>query len=152
MIGIYKMAENTRGKPLKVLIADDDEGDRYILKLAFQEIIASFELEFAFDGQKVLDCLNEKLIHRTEFPDVIFLDLNMPIKDGREALSEIRANPTFRNIYIVIYSTSNSPEDRQSTLDMGADCYYTKPSDLNDLIEILKIIHREATKVPGANL
>ncbi|MEP7171012.1 MAG: response regulator [Bacteroidota bacterium] len=95
------------GKKISILLADDDADDRDLFKEAIEETKLNVNLDFAEDGK----CLIDLLCNEKRLPDLIFLDLNMPYKTGMECLAEIRNNSTFKDIPVVIYSTSSSIKD-----------------------------------------
>jgi CheY-like chemotaxis protein len=131
-------------KPVTILMADDDEDDRDLARLAMQEGRLANDLRFVHDGEELLDYLH----HRDRFagdsprPGLILLDLNMPRKDGREALKEIKADPELRHIPVIILTTSKAEEDILRSYDLGANGFITKPVTLDGLIEVMKVIRR----------
>jgi two-component system response regulator len=128
---------------MKILIADDDDDDRVLASNVFREINKTIDVSFVKDGQELMDNLNLDIKSKKVLPDLIMLDLNMPRKDGRVALKEIKSNPKFRNLDVIIFSTSSSEEDKNYTLALGAKKYIVKPSDYNLLIEIFRGISDE---------
>jgi CheY-like chemotaxis protein len=125
---------------MKILMADDDADDRTLASIALKELNTEHEIDFVNDGQELLDYLHHKITTRSLLPDLILLDLNMPRKDGRVALKEIKTNTAFRHLDVVIFSTSASEDDRKNTLSNGAKNYFVKPSDYNKLLEVFKTI------------
>lgn len=121
--------------PLLILLADDDEGDRLIFKEAFQELTVNTTVESVNNGVELMEWLNEK---QPQLPQLIFLDLNMPSKNGLQCLKEIRSNKNLKDVSIAIYSTSNNKKDVEETFHNGANIYITKPSDFNELKEVLE--------------
>jgi CheY-like chemotaxis protein len=119
-------------------MADDDADDRALAQIAFKELRTEHELSFVKDGQELIDHLNGLVKDKKVLPDLILLDLNMPKKDGRVALKEIKATPSLRHIEVYIFSTSASEEDKRNTLGGGARKYIVKPSDFTQLKKILK--------------
>ena len=139
-------ASNLSGKPITILMADDDEDDRMLAREALEECRLANNLHFVQDGEELLDYL----YHRGKFdsqtqsprPGLILLDLNMPRKDGREALQEIKADPELRQIPVVVLTTSQAEEDIYRTYDLGANSYITKPVTFESLVEVMKILGR----------
>ncbi len=132
--------------PITVLIADDDPEDRMLIEDAFEESRLANPLEFVEDGEELLDYL----YRRNRFSDpstsprprLILLDLNMPRKDGREALKEIKSDPHLRQIPIVVMTTSKAEEDILRTYDLGVNSFITKPVTFEGLVEIVKMLGR----------
>ncbi|MDZ7755810.1 response regulator [Rhodohalobacter sp.] len=120
--------------PLRILLADDDEGDRLVFQEIFKEMDRDTTVHMVNDGQQLIDFLNKK---NHPFPHIIFLDLNMPNMNGIECLKEIRSDDKCSNISIAIYSTSSSEKDIEETFLHGANIYITKPADYSDLKKVL---------------
>jgi len=133
-------------KPITILMADDDADDRQLTKEAFAESMIRNDLRFVEDGEELLDYLNR----RGKFtdpatsprPGLILLDLNMPRKDGREALKEIKDDPRLRSIRIVVMTTSKAEEDINRTYNLSASSYITKPVTFEGLIEVIRVLGR----------
>jgi CheY-like chemotaxis protein len=122
-------------EPIKILLADDDEDDRLFFKDAFSEIKIKTNVRFVNDGVELMNYLNQ---HTDQLPNILFLDLNMPRKSGRECLTEIKRMTHLQNIAIAIYSTSSSEKDIEDTFIDGANIYIKKPSDFASLKRILE--------------
>ena len=114
-------------------IDDDDEDDRLFFTDAFSELKINTKVQTFNDGLALMNFLNSTNI----FPNILFLDLNMPIKNGIECLEEIKKNPRFNDIAIAIYSTSSSEEHIEETFVKGANIYIKKPSDFATLKKTL---------------
>jgi len=135
---------NRHGKPITILMADDDPDDRMMTQEAFEESRLANDLRFVENGVELMDYLHR----RGKFadpassprPGLILLDLNMPKKDGREALQEIKADPKLRNIRIVIMTTSKAEEDILRTYDLGASSYVTKPVTFSALVDVIQTL------------
>ena len=126
-------------RPLHVLLADDDEADRMLFKDAFSELQVKTIVQTVKDGVELMDFLNKDGIR---LPHLLFLDLNMPRKNGIECLKEIRNSERLKKLSIAIYSTSDSEKDMEETFLAGANIYITKPSDYGTLKQILsKSVH-----------
>jgi two-component system response regulator len=125
-------------------MADDDPDDRLMTKDAFKESCLANDLRFVENGVELLDYLYQ----RGKFsdpasaprPSIILLDLNMPKKDGREALEEIKKDPKLRHIRIIILTTSKAEEDIYRTYDLGAASYITKPVTFEALVEVVRTL------------
>ena len=131
-------------KSMTILLADDDPDDRMLTRDAFEESRLRNNLEMVEDGEELMDYLN----HRGRYegnsskarPGLILLDLNMPRKDGREALKEIKSNPELRRIPIVVLTTSKAEEDIVRTYDLGVNSFVVKPVTFEALVDVLKTI------------
>jgi two-component system response regulator len=132
--------------PMTILVADDDADDRLLIEEAFDESRLANEIHFVEDGEQVMWYLrreNEfKYLSGRPFPGVVLLDLNMPRKDGREALREIKADPALCRIPIVVLTTSHAEEDIASTYGLGVSSFITKPASFEGLADALKILCR----------
>jgi PleD family two-component response regulator len=117
-------------KSINILLADDDLGSREIFIDAIAEIAPYARVRTAANGQKLMNVL---LSETEPVPDIIFLDLNMPLKNGHECLQEIRNNERLRDIPVIIYSTSSNEDHIDDTYDGGANFYLIKPDSFNDL-------------------
>ena len=126
-----------------ILIADDDHDDQYMIKQAFANIKFTANVQFVNDGVELMDYLNKrgKFQERALMsPKVILLDLNMPKKDGRECLKEIKGNPNLKKIPVIVYSTSSNPDDMSYAYEHGASSYITKPYSYKELIHTMDVI------------
>ena len=120
---------------LHVLLADDDEDDRNFFKEALQEIKVKTVVTLVNDGLQLMNYLTQPL---NKLPNVIFLDLNMPVKSGLECLREIRRDKRLRDLAVAIYSTSSSDENIEEAFVQGANIYIKKPSDFSMLKNVLE--------------
>jgi CheY-like chemotaxis protein len=125
-------------------MADDDEDDRLLTQQALQEGRVLNSLYFVEDGEQLMDFLNRRGQYtdpaRAPRPGLILLDLNMPRKDGREALREIKADPALRRIPVVVMTTSQAEEDIYRSYDLGANSFVTKPVTFDRLVELMKAL------------
>src|SRR5262245_44921818 len=132
------------GKPVTIVMADDDADDRQMTREAFEESRLVNDLRFVEDGEELLDYLNRRGKYAdpaaSPWPGLILLDLNMPKKDGREALREIKADPRFKNIRVVIMTTSKAEEDICRSYDLSAASYITKPVTFAGLVDVVKTL------------
>jgi CheY-like chemotaxis protein len=119
---------------LHILLADDDEDDRLFFKDAIEELKVKTIVTAVNDGVQLMNYLNTA---DAQLPHVVFLDLNMPRKDGMQCLKEIRSDVRLKNLSIAIYSTSSSEEDIEETFVRGANIYIKKPNDFGALKKIL---------------
>ena len=131
-------------KPISILVAEDDPDDRELAREAFEENHLANDLRFVEDGEELLDYLYQRGKYAGEnappLPGLILLDLNMPRKDGREALQEIKADPRLRHIRIVVMTTSKAEEDVIRSYDLSASSYITKPVTFERLVEVVKTL------------
>jgi CheY-like chemotaxis protein len=121
-------------KPIYILLADDDEADRLLFTEAFEELKIKSVVHTVNDGVQLMEYLAKKDI---TLPHIIFLDLNMPRKNGLQCLKEIRNDKSFNDVFVSIYSTSSSEKDMEDTFYGGANVYIHKPNDFNTLKEVL---------------
>ena len=129
-------------RPLTVLMADDDEEDRMLVREAWEECLLANDLRFVTDGVQLLDYLHRRAEYAdpadSPRPGLILLDLNMPRKDGREALAEIKEDPELRKIPIVVLTSSAAEEDILRSYDLGVSSYCTKPVTFDRLVELMR--------------
>ena len=131
-----------RSAPVLILVAEDDLDDREFTQDAFEEVHAN-ELHFVDDGQQLIDYLTHSNGYMPETaprPGLILLDLNMPKKDGREALAEIKSNPDLRSIPVIVLTTSKDQDDIYRSYQLGAASYITKPPTFEGLVQAVKTI------------
>jgi CheY-like chemotaxis protein len=140
---------NFTTKSMKILMTDDDSDDRLLALLEFKKLNAAHSIDFVTDGVELIEYLNSRIKKNRELPDLILLDLNMPRKDGREALKEIKSNPKLKQLDIIIFSTSTSEQDKKYTLDLGAKSYIVKPTNQEQLTEIFRKICEDLGEKPG---
>lgn len=137
---------NKNGNAITILLADDDPDDRMLAKEAFVESRLRNQLEMVEDGEELMDYLTQRGkysgANQKPKPDLILLDLNMPRKDGREALREIKSSPELRRIPIVVLTTSKADEDVIRTYDLGVNSFITKPVTFEALVEVLTALGR----------
>ncbi|WP_041524040.1 response regulator [Gilvimarinus agarilyticus] len=135
---------NVEKKPLIILMADDDADDRLLAEEALVESRVLNELHFAEDGVELIEYLKGEgqYADRSKYPlpGLILLDLNMPKKDGREALAELKADPALRRIPVVILTTSKAEEDMIKGYDLGAASYISKPVTFEALVDLMRTL------------
>ncbi|MBV8518111.1 MAG: response regulator [Acidobacteria bacterium] len=133
------------GRPIVILLADDDEEDRMLAADALHASRVANDLRFVEDGEELLEYLYRRGRYANvdaPTPGLILLDLNMPRKDGREALREIKADPDLRRIPVVVLTTSKAEEDIYRTYDLGANSFITKPVSFDGLVAVMRDIGR----------
>ena len=150
------MATNKQPRPITILMADDDADDRQMTREAFEESRVANDLRFVENGVELMDYLKRRGKYgdpaSSPRPGLILLDLNMPKKDGREALKEIKADPRLKNIRVVILTTSKAEEDIYRSYDLSAASYITKPVTFEGLVEVVKALGKywlEIVELPG---
>lgn len=126
-----------------LLVADDDPDDQYFFQEAIEMISSEgTELHFAFDGAQLLRFLQRTALEQYQ-RNLIVLDLNMQVKDGQTTLREIKANPAYADIPVVILTTSGNPEDLRYCREHGAAACYQKPRSVVELLDIVRGMYRE---------
>lgn len=129
---------------ITILIADDDPEDRMLMEEAFVESRLANALRFVEDGEQLMDYLYQRGHYADPLssprPGVILLDLNMPRKDGREALREIKSDPSLRQIPIVVLTTSRAEEDVFRSYDLGVNSFVTKPVTFAAMVDLMKTL------------
>lgn len=133
-------------KSMVILMADDDADDRLLAKDALNECKITNALHFVENGEELLDYLRQEgkyaSLVDTPRPGLILLDLNMPRKDGREALQEIKADPKLRSIPVVVLTTSKADTDISRIYELGANSFITKPVSFDALIKVMSdLVH-----------
>jgi len=131
-------------RSITILLADDDADDRMMAADALEESRLANDLKCVEDGEELMDYLR----HRGKFagsneaprPGLILLDLNMPRKDGREALKEIKADPELRSIPVIVLTTSKAEEDIYRTYDLGVNSFITKPVNFESLVAVMRAL------------
>ena len=141
---------------ISILMADDDEDDRLLAADALQRAHIINPLFCVTDGEELMDYLRLRGKYTSSIvaprPGIILLDLNMPRKDGREALQEIKRDPDLRSIPVVVFTTSETPEDVERVYAMGGNSYISKPVTFEGLVSTLKTLGEfwfQAARLPG---
>ena len=132
----------TPRKSISLLIAEDDEDDRMLTRKAFENNNLINRIMFVGNGEELMDYLYRRGIYEDRslypWPDLILLDLNMPRKNGREALKEIKEDSELRRIPVIILTTSKEQEDIVRSYDLGVNSYITKPVTFEGLVRVLQ--------------
>ena len=142
-------------RPFTILLADDDEEDRELARDALQDSRLANEMKFVTDGQDLLDYLRHQgrwTEQEAPRPGIILLDLNMPKKDGREALAEIKADESLRQIPVVVLTTSSDEADVLRSYDLGVNSFITKPVTFSSLVNVMSAWTKywfEIVELPG---
>ena len=145
-------------KPIDILLAEDDEDDYLLISEALKESRLANKMHWVKDGEELMDYLHRRGNfadpERSPFPGIILLYLNMPRKDGREALKEIKTDPALRKIPIIILTTSKAEEDILRSYDLGVNSFIRKPVQFEDFVEMVKVLGRywfEIVELPGGH-
>ncbi|MEM7555086.1 MAG: response regulator [Cyanobacteria bacterium P01_A01_bin.84] len=127
-----------------ILMADDDDDDCVLAREALEESQLVTELHIVRDGEELMDYLYRRGIYDNQknlpLPNIILLDLNMPKKDGREVLREIKADPQLRQIPVIVLTTSKAQEDIYRSYDLGANSFIIKPRSFASFVEVMRTI------------
>ena len=145
-----------KNKPITLLLADDDPDDRLLARQALEKSRLANDLRCVEDGEELLDYLRRRGKYadpkESPRPGLVLLDLNMPRKDGREALREIKSDPRLRDIPVVVLTTSKAEEDIARSYNLGVNSYITKPVKFSALVEVMKALGKywfEIVELPG---
>lgn len=131
----------SEGKTVEILLVEDNPGDARLAQEAIREAKVNNRLTWVPDGVEAMNFLRKKgTFADAPRPDLILLDLNLPKKDGREVLAEIKADEQFRRIPVVVLTTSQAEEDILKAYNLNANCYITKPVDLEQFLKIVRSI------------
>jgi chemotaxis family two-component system response regulator Rcp1 len=135
------MDVQTLGRPIEILLVEDNEGDVRLTKEALKENKMRNNLNVVSDGVEAMNFLCRQWIYaRAPHPDLILLDLNLPKKDGREVLAEIKSDEDLKRIPVVILTTSKAEEDIVKTYNLHANCYVTKPVGFDEFAVVVRSI------------
>ncbi len=130
-----------KSRPLNILLIEDNPGDVRLTQEAFKEGKVDINLHVAMDGVEAIEYLQGKgTVGGKPLPDLILLDLNLPKKDGREVLEEIKADPDLLRIPVVVLTTSNAEQDILRTYNLHANCYINKPVDFDNFFDVIQKI------------
>lgn len=130
-----------RIKPFQILLVEDNPGDVMLTQEAFQDGKLVHQLSVAGDGEEALDFLYQRGAHAgAPRPDLILLDLNLPKKDGREVLAELKNDPELRHIPVIVLTTSEAEMDVWNAYKLHANCYLTKPIQMNDFFRKIRLV------------
>jgi chemotaxis family two-component system response regulator Rcp1 len=144
--------KRTKGEPIEILLVEDNPGDARLAMEALKDAKVRNELHWVKDGVQAMEFLRRQGEYAdTPRPDVILLDLNLPRKDGREVLAEVKGDEQLRRIPVVILTISADEQDILRSYDMHANCYITKPLDLDQFMQVVRSIEDfwlEIVKLP----
>lgn len=146
------MSSRTTGGPIEILLVEDNPGDVRLTVEAMKEAKVRNRMSVAADGEEAMAFLRRQGKYaNASRPGLILLDLNLPKKDGREVLAEIKSDPTLRRIPVVVLTTSRAEEDIVKSYDLHANCFITKPVDLGQFLGVVRSIEDfwlEVVKLP----
>ena len=149
------MNQDTNGRRVEILLVEDNPGDVRLTQEALKEAKVHNNLSVVGDGVEAMAFLHREGSYATvPRPDIVLLDLNLPRKDGREVLAEVKADPDLRRIPVVILTTSKVEEDILKTYDLHANCFITKPVDFDQFIKVVQSIEGfwlSIVQLPGTN-
>lgn len=138
---MYPNGNHADGSPIEILLVEDNPGDVRLTQEALKEGKVRNHLSVVDDGAKAIDYLFRRDAYaQAPRPDLILLDLNLPKKDGREVLAEIKGDASLRSIPVVVLTTSQADEDVVRAYDLHVNCYITKPIDLYQFLNVVKAI------------
>lgn len=130
-------------RPIEILLVEDNAGDARLTREALREGRVHNRLHYARDGVEALAFMRREGPYvDVPTPDLILLDLNLPRKDGREVLAELKDDPRLRLVPVVVLTTSEAEQDILKTYELHANCYITKPVDLDKFLEIIRMIEQ----------
>jgi chemotaxis family two-component system response regulator Rcp1 len=135
------MKSESSGQPIKILLVEDNPGDARLTFEALRDAKVRNEVSHVVDGEQAMEFLHRQgRFADAPKPDLILLDLNLPKKDGRAVLAEIKSHEGLRRIPVVILTTSQAEKDVMATYDLHANCYISKPVDLDEFMEVVRRI------------
>ncbi len=141
--------------PVDIIVAEDDDDDFLFIEKSFQRAHCKNELNRAKDGEELMTMLHNRLNSTgmgTPHSFIVLLDLNMPKKDGREALKEMRSHPLLRRVPVIVLTTSQSDEDIIRSYDLGVNCFLRKPASFDGFVEIMDRLNKfwfELVEIPA---
>ena len=127
-------------KCLRILLVEDSPSDVRLIREALKETPVSVEITVAYDGVEAMNLLHLSEAGKAERPDLVLLDLNLPRKNGREVLAEVKSSPSLKQIPVLVMTSSRADEDIAQAYALNANCYITKPGDLGEYISVVRAI------------
>ena len=130
-----------KSRPINLLLIEDNPGDVRLTQEAFKEGKLTYQMDVVMDGVEAIHFLRRRPPYdNAATPDIILLDLNLPKKDGREVLAEIKADENLRRIPVIVLTTSNAEQDILKSYDLHVNCYINKPVDFDKFFDIIQMI------------
>jgi chemotaxis family two-component system response regulator Rcp1 len=149
------MMKHTNGRPVEILLVEDNPGDVRLMVEALKDAKVNNNLHVASNGEAAMEFLRREGNHaEAPTPDLVMLDLNLPKKDGREVLAEIKEDPDLKHIPVVVITTSAAEEDILKSYKLHANCYITKPVNFEQFIKVVHSIEEfwlTVVRLPGKN-
>jgi CheY-like chemotaxis protein len=146
---------NQQGRPIEILLVEDNPGDVRLTIEAFKEAKVCNKLNVVEDGEEAISYLrNEGKYSNAPIPDLVLLDLNLPKKDGREVLSEIKNDSLLKKIPVIILTTSQAEEDVLKSYELNANCYVSKPVEFKQFLNVIRSVEDfwlSVVKLPSVN-
>jgi chemotaxis family two-component system response regulator Rcp1 len=131
----------TAARPIQILLVEDSPGDVRLTEEVLRDAKIANHLHVVADGEQAMEFVGGDGVHAdAPRPDLILLDLNLPRKDGREVLAELKADPRLRGIPVIVLTTSSADRDVLRSYELNANCYITKPIDLDEFISVVRSI------------
>lgn len=127
-------------KPLEILIVEDSPSDVRLMREALKDSPVRVRITVARDGLEAMDYLHQAEIGLVSRPDLVLLDLNLPGKNGREVLAEVKSSPELKQIPVLVMTSSRADEDIEQAYRLNANCYITKPGDLTEYVNVVRAI------------
>ncbi len=135
------MTHDTKGRPVEILLVEDNPADVRLTEEVFETCKITNHMHVVTDGEEALAFIRKKGSYAGKpRPDVVLLDLNLPKKDGREVLSEIKSDPELKTIPVIVLTTSDADQDVWKAYDSGVNSYITKPVDLKQFVDVCRSI------------
>jgi two-component system, chemotaxis family, response regulator Rcp1 len=131
---------STNLRSLKILLVEDSPSDVRLIREALKEAPIPVQVLVAHDGVEAMEYLHQSELGLVIRPDLVLLDLNLPRKNGREVLAEIKGSPNLRQIPVLVMTSSRSDDDIEQAYALNANCYITKPSDLEEFVDVVRSI------------
>jgi chemotaxis family two-component system response regulator Rcp1 len=135
---------------VRILLAEDNDGDVYLVRRALERYGLPHKLSVARNGEEAIDMLRSGDLGKNT-PELILLDLNLPRVDGTQVLAYIRNTPAFNETPVIVLTSSDSPQDRERALTLGASIYFRKPTDLSSFMMLGQVIQETAQKARHAS-
>ena len=133
-------------EPFQVLLAEDNPADTFLVHEALKQQALEYEMHVVDDGEKAFRFLDRVERGEIPCPDVVLLDLNLPRKTGADVLARMRRAGLCQDVHVVVLTSSDAPQDRQAVVDLGANDYFRKPTDLDDFMKLGALVKRHLEK------